>query len=419
MQQTLVKVNGQIETLIKELTYEPRLREDSNIILLTSNELADISLKISRVIRKGLPTDQLLENTIKVLGEAGIAERVLLFQINEDGTKALLTHHWESPYVPNFNPVGFQLDLRDAPLFKLFHLNESRTLQIEDFSKYLALPNYLFRNKFKALFIKLKTKSLLVTTGSTGKIRVALNLQFCTRDVIWSNEIEKVLQSILDQLTLAIEQSSDKRKKESLQRNIIQLQERAIREQEELLKQFASDVHDLPCSIIPNLKSAIREKDFLESERLVDELHNNLRQLINEYVVPDISLLGFGSTIYQFINGFKKTFGGKVVVEMPNEEIALSQRTAFELFKVIKEWFCNIEKHSEATEIHFNLKKLNDCYFLITIRDNGKGFDVKNTRNLGYGILNIRRRLRDINSKFEIQSEITKGSALKIQVSVE
>ena len=172
--------NGQLATLLRELSLQPEIKENANVIMLTSNELADVLLKVSSGIRKELLIDELLENTVRILGESGIAERVLIFQINNDGTKSLLTQHWESSYVPKFNPVGFQLDLRDVPLFKLFDLTRSRTLQIEDFSRYLALPNYLFRNKFKALFIKLKTRSLLVTTGSTDKIKVAISIQFCS-----------------------------------------------------------------------------------------------------------------------------------------------------------------------------------------------------------------------------------------------
>ena len=410
-----LSLEGQFQSLLQGVFTKPELNTNSNIVSLTSNELANISLKISSYIRKELPLDQLLERTITILGEAGIAERILLFQVDNEGNKALLTHHWESPYVQKFNPVGFQLDLRDAPLFKLFRLNTNHTLQVEDFSKYFSLPNYLLRNKFKALFIKLKTRSLLVTTGSSQKVKVALNLQFSTREAIWSNELEKLLQSVIDQLAVGIEQSSEKRKKEILQRDIVKLQEKAIREQEELFRQFASDIHDLPCSIIPNLKQAIKNKDLSVCEKLVNELHNNLRQLINEYALPDINLLGFGSTIYQFINGFKKSFKGKIIVELPNEEISISNKKAIELFKVIKEWFCNIEKHSEASEVIFSLKNLNNDYILITITDNGKGFDLTNTKNLGYGILNIKRRLSDINAKFDIKSKVGDGATLKIQ----
>ena len=373
-------------------------------------------MKISREIRKESTVDRLLENVVNIIGESGIAERVLLFQVNSQNAKALLTHYYECSYVTKFNPIGFQLEINDSNIFKLFDLSKNRTLQIEDLTKYLRLPNYLLRNNFKALFIKLKARSFIVTTGSVDKINVALSLTFSTRFVVWSNEVEKLLQSVVDQITLAVEQLSERANKELLKKNIIQLQEKAIREQEELLRHFASDIHDLPCSIIPNLKQAIRVKDLNECERLIDELHSNLRQLINEYVIPDISLLGFGSSIYQFINGFRKTFKGKVILDMPQEEINISQKKSLEIYKVIKEWFCNIEKHSQADEVVFKLDKLSDNYIYLSINDNGKGFDVNDLKNLGYGLLNIKRRLEDIGSKFEISSEHNNGAMLEIQL---
>ena len=356
----------------------------------------------------------MFENTVRKIGESGIAERVLLFPIH-NATKANLTHIWSGPYVPDSNPVGFELNLQDAPLFKLFNLTKSHTLQIEDFQKYLQLPNYLLRNKYKALFLKLKTKSLLITTGTSDKAKIALNLQFVTNTAIWSNEIEKALQTIADQLALAMEQHVIKNTKENLQKRLIKFQEKALEEKESLLKQFASDVHDLPCSIIPNLKEALRKKDFAECEKLVNELHNNLRQLINEYIVPDMNLLTFTTNIYHFINNFKRSFGGKVTTSLTEEELNFSQRQANELFKVVKEWFCNIERHSQASEVHFELKKINEVYYLITISDNGTGFDTDDEKNWGYGILNIRRRLIDINAKCEIKSSLNKGSTIKIQ----
>ena len=413
MEQTVLK--NHIQYLMKELSSGPELKEDSQIILLTGNELANILLKVTSDIRNEIPIDELLENTISLLGKAGIAERVLLFQVNNELTKLSLTHFYSSSYLSRFDLIGFQIDLGDIPFF---NLTKNPTVQIQDFSKYLSLPNYIFKNKVKALFIKLKTKSLLFTIGSAKKVSVALNLQFSTREVIWSNEIEKIVQSIADQLAMAIEQYTEKKKKESLQKNIIEIQNTAIKEQEELLRQFASDLHDLPCSVIPPLKKAIKNKDFNECERLADELHNHLRLLINEHVIPDIHLLGFIGAIYQFLNAFKKTFKGNLRIDLPDEEINIPQKKAIELFKVIKEWFCNIEKHSRATEVNFRIKKLNDYYVLIFIGDNGVGFDVNDTKNFGFGIINIKRRLEETNSKFEIKSALNKGSTLQIQLSI-
>ncbi len=414
--ETIASLN-QLELLIRELSIQPTIKETSNIVSLTSNELADIALKISSSINKETSLDKLLGNTVALLGNVGIAERVLLFQIDNNGGKALLAHYWESQYTAKFNPVGFHFNLGDLPLSKFFNLTEGHTVQIEDFTKYLVLPSHLFKSNFKALFLKLKTKSLLVSTGSTDRVKLALNLQFCTREVIWSNEIEKVLQSIINQLAYAIEKLQDKKNKENLQNNFLILKETTDKKYEELYRKFAGDLHDLPCSIIPNLKRAIKEKDLNECDRLTDELHKNLRTLINEYSIPDINLLGFVSTTYQILNGFKKVFNGEVIIDFPNEEIDINHNKALETIKVIKEWLCNIEKHSCAKQVHFSLNKLNEYYILVHISDNGKGFDIT-SKNQGFGISNIKGRLSAMNSKFEIKSEIDKGSSLKFQLCV-
>ena len=326
-----------LANLIKEMSGPPELKDDSDIVALSGNELADVLLKVSRELRKEIPIDGLFQNTVSLLGESGLAERVFLFQLNKE--KAILTHFWSSPYIEKFDPLGLELNTDDLSLFKLFNPGANKTVQIQDFSKYLSLPHYLFKNKIKAFFIKLKTKSQLVAIGTSEVVKIVLNLQFTTRDVIWSNEVEKALQSIVDQLASALESFAEKKKRESLQQNIIELQNNSIKEQEDLFRRFASDVHDLPCSIIPGLRQAIKNKDFDECEKLVDELHNNLRTLINEYVVPDVNLLGFTGTIFQFLNSFKKSFNGKVCIELPEDEIDIQNKTALELFKVIKEWF--------------------------------------------------------------------------------
>lgn len=243
-------------------------------------------------------------------------------------------------------------------------------------------------------------------------------MQSSTRNVVWSNEIEKFIQSLVDQLTLAIDQNSEKVKKENLQKNIIKIQEKAIQEREDLLRQFASDVHDLPCSLIPLLRDAISRKDFEEGERLVDELYGNLRQLINEYVIPDEDLVNFGSAIYQYINGFKKSFDGEVIIDLPEEEFDFSKRQSLELFKVLKEWFCNVKKHSQASKVTLSIKKINSLYYLIEVSDNGVGFNTKDKKIFGYGLFNIRKRLKDINAKFDIKSTPGSGTLLAIQISL-
>ena len=59
-------IEGQLQTLIQSLFVKPILRDDSNIISLSSNEIADISLAVSSDIRRGLSIDELLEDIKKI-----------------------------------------------------------------------------------------------------------------------------------------------------------------------------------------------------------------------------------------------------------------------------------------------------------------------------------------------------------------
>ena len=409
---------GQLEHLFEANSSNLSINEYPNIISLTSNEIAELSLQLSKKTRTENSIDKIFKEIINVLGESGIAERILLFQV--DGDKSVtLTNYWESSYITKVNPVGFQIKQDDLPLFKIYNKSNKNTFQVEDISKFLSLPNYLIKIRIKAFFIKLKTKSVLITPGSTNNSSIFLSLQFSTRNVVWSNEVEKLLQSIVDQIVIAKEQFKERKNKEKLQENIIELKESALKEQEELQRQFASDLHDIPCSFIPRMKAAIDKKNLDEIRNLVDELNKNMRMLISEYVIPDLNLLGFIPTVYQYINNFRKIFKGNLILNLPEDEINISQKKAAELLKVMREWLCNVEKHSFATDLHFSLKRINENLFLMRIKDNGRGFDTNDIKKFGFGITNIKRRLQNLNANFNIKSRVNKGSILEIQFNID
>jgi len=75
----------------------------------------------------------------------------------------------------------------------------------------------------------------------------------------------------------------------------------------------------------------------------------------------------------------------------------------------------NVVKHSEATEVDLNMLTLNSRMFLISIIDNGKGFDI-NSVNSGFGLTTIKERSLAINAKMMISSEVGHGTTVIIEV---
>jgi PAS domain S-box-containing protein len=97
---------------------------------------------------------------------------------------------------------------------------------------------------------------------------------------------------------------------------------------------------------------------------------------------------------------------------VPNEQ-ELDDKLKMTIFRIIQEQLNNIVKHAEATEVKiFVLQKKHTL--LVTLTDNGKGFDIAAKRK-GIGITNIISRTELFNGRVKIES--SPGNGCKMQVS--
>ena len=86
------------------------------------------------------------------------------------------------------------------------------------------------------------------------------------------------------------------------------------------------------------------------------------------------------------------------------------------LFKVIQELLSNILKHAEAQNVTLNLF-LKDEHLSVTVEDDGKGFDTKAAKiKDGIGMLNIKARVKELNGTLEIDSQISHGTTVTMEI---
>jgi signal transduction histidine kinase len=85
-----------------------------------------------------------------------------------------------------------------------------------------------------------------------------------------------------------------------------------------------------------------------------------------------------------------------------------------DFFVIFKEAVNNLAKYSEAAEAHINLEFVQP-YILLTIMDNGKGFDPKIVRN-GNGLKNMQKRSEKIGAKYNLHSVPGKGTTITLQI---
>lgn len=93
----------------------------------------------------------------------------------------------------------------------------------------------------------------------------------------------------------------------------------------------------------------------------------------------------------------------------------LPDSTKETLIRALAEALTNIANHAQAQNVEVNVRMM-DKSILVTIQDDGTGFDESSIPSGHYGILGIKERVQLVNGSFEIQSENGKGTTLKIEV---
>jgi len=85
------------------------------------------------------------------------------------------------------------------------------------------------------------------------------------------------------------------------------------------------------------------------------------------------------------------------------------------IVRAVVEGLTNAAHHAQARQVAVNVG-VKDKNILVTIQDDGQGFDADAIPSGHYGLLGIRERVRLVNGTFEIQSESGKGTTLRVKI---
>lgn len=94
-----------------------------------------------------------------------------------------------------------------------------------------------------------------------------------------------------------------------------------------------------------------------------------------------------------------------------------SATAGMHIYRIIQEGVNNALKYAEASKIELSVEQKEQKLKLI-INDNGKGFD-EDEVELGNGLFNMEKRAEAVGGRFEIESEVGKGTSLVLEIPVE
>jgi signal transduction histidine kinase len=92
----------------------------------------------------------------------------------------------------------------------------------------------------------------------------------------------------------------------------------------------------------------------------------------------------------------------------------LSLQTSYQLYCIVQESLTNIQKHAQADRVSIKGSIVNSGTIL-EICDNGKGFNLDRS-HAGFGLRNMKERVQCLGGNFDLDSEIDRGTQIKIFV---
>jgi len=140
----------------------------------------------------------------------------------------------------------------------------------------------------------------------------------------------------------------------------------------------------------------------------VREITNNLRpQLLDR-----LGLTKAISAMIKKVSGVIEVSGDLDPVDdlfAENEEISI--------YRIVQESLNNAIKHSGASQVRVNIKRT-DTRVLISIADDGKGFDVDASDRSGLGLVGLKERAHFLSGTFIINSSIGAGTRIEVEIPI-
>lgn len=231
------------------------------------------------------------------------------------------------------------------------------------------------------------------------------------RSGFFSDEHSSRLKVFADQAAIAIKNAQV----------FEQAQELAAAEERQRL---ARDLHD---AVSQTLFSAnvIAETLPLFFERKPEEVQTGLVQLAkltkgalaemrtllvelrpNALIETDLSVL-----LNHLVNGFRTRTNAEIILSINGTENALTPNVKINFYRIAQEALNNVIKHARATQIEITLNWWAEGV-LLSIQDNGGGFNLEHIPADHMGIRIMRERAANANIALEITSAINQGTMI-------
>ncbi len=153
----------------------------------------------------------------------------------------------------------------------------------------------------------------------------------------------------------------------------------------------------------------------------VDQIREQEIREASHLLHPSIIRVGLVPAVRSLTNRFEDYF--RVSLQIDPRLVQLDAPTNNQIddtlrltaYRVLEEAFSNIYRHARANLVEISLQVSDENLLLITVRDNGQGFDPSQIK-LGLGLSSIAGRVDQVGGTWEIEGAVDQGTTLRVRL---
>jgi PAS domain S-box-containing protein len=213
---------------------------------------------------------------------------------------------------------------------------------------------------------------------------------------------------------------------------MFQLTTQLQRIREEERKSISREIHDELGQRLTALKIdlSLLQKDLASAGQtqqqqevgnmtsLVDGTLTAVKRLSQELRPEILDALGLQAAITWQAEELMNRTDVHCELQLESDMPELSEHCKIQLFRIVQESLTNVMRHSKAASVQISLQQT-DGRIMLSIGDDGIGFDVKEAEGRSLGMLGMRERARSIRAEFQVSSETGGGSCIRLSMPVE
>ncbi|MBZ0291648.1 MAG: HAMP domain-containing protein [Anaerolineae bacterium] len=240
------------------------------------------------------------------------------------------------------------------------------------------------------------------------------------------------LAAVCNQLSVVVENATlweELIHKEAIRARLLA---KAVTAQEQERERISRELHDETGQALTALLVQLKVFEHLhdpqavaaqvaELRKLVLGTLEEVRRLARDLRPATLDELGLVPTIEWYVKTFTRNTELRVEFDaLISEDLRLPVHTELALYRVVQEALTNVARHSQATQTLIRLEEQRGTLGL-TIRDNGRGFDVNTVMNAeerSLGLHGIQERVELIDGVLTLESTVGQGTSLRVEVPV-